>query len=168
MPDSIYPFVWTLSGQALPFGVPDRAACAMAGATAGAVIQPGSVPLAGTWKRHAVRAGSASLVPRPGGIAALAGVSCDPQPGLGGSTVLAVSSGYDGGWRVLDGGRLEPPVLADGWMMAWPPGDAGRPRLYLPALAQLAGLLLTVVIVGGALLRARSADASLRGDFGAL
>ena len=161
MPDGMYPFVWTLGNQRLPFGVPAGARCVMAAATAGGALEPGGAVIEGSWKRYAVVPGAETVAPLPGGVAALTVTSCDAQPQLRGTSVLAVASGYDAGWRIIDGRRLVPPSLADGWMMAWPSGEAGRPRVYLPALAQAAGVLAAAVILGWAFVRARRADAAL-------
>ncbi len=166
MPDGMYPFVWTLGNQRLPFGVPAGAHCVMAAATAGGVLGPGGVAIDGSWKRYAISPGNQTVVPSPGGVAALTVTSCDAQPQLYGTSVLALASGYDAGWRVIDEGRLIAPSLADGWMMAWPSGEAGRPRLYLPGLAQAAGLFAAAVIFGLAFVRARRADAALGDDLG--
>jgi hypothetical protein len=164
MPDSMYPFVWTLGNQRLPFGVPAGTRCAMAAATAGGALAPGGVAIEGSWKRYAVVPGNHTIVPSPGGVAALSVTSCDAQPQLRGTSVLALASGYDAGWRVIDGGRLIAPSLADGWMMAWPSAEAGRARLYLPGLAQAAGLFAAAIIFGWAFARARRADSALGDD----
>jgi hypothetical protein len=54
--------------------------------------------------------------------------------------------------------------LADGWMMAWPSQDADLPRVYLPALAQLAGLIIGLASIVWTFARARRADAATVAD----
>jgi hypothetical protein len=164
MPDGMYPFVWTLGNQRLPFGVPAAASCVLAAATAGGSLEPGRAAIDGSWKRYPLTPGTRTVVPLAGGVAALTVTSCDPQPQLRDTSVLAVASSYDAGWRVLDGERLVPPSLADGWMMAWPSREAGRPRLYLPAVAQAAGLFAAALLFGWAFVRARRVDAELGDD----
>ena len=39
------------------------------------------------------------------------------------------------------------PTLADGWMMAWPLEDDGAPAIYLPAVAQVIGLIAGALII---------------------
>jgi hypothetical protein len=157
MPDSVYPFVWTVSSGPLQIDAPAGTHCVLAAATEGGVAQPGAVAITGAWARYPVKAGRLTLQTHGRGVGALADVSCDPQPAAPGQ-VLAVSAGYDRGWRVMRGGALEAPWLADGWMMAWPAADAGLPRVYLPALAQLIGLLLGTISIVLAFVWARRAD----------
>jgi hypothetical protein len=158
MPDSVYPFVWTVSSRPLDVQVPPGAGCVLAAATPGGRVRPGAISIAGTWRRYAIDAGTETFQSRGGGVAAVADVSCDPQP-VAPSSVFAVSAGYDRGWRVVRRGGLETPWLADGWMMAWPAKDAGLPRVYLPALAQLVGLLVGAAAIAWTFVRARRADA---------
>jgi hypothetical protein len=161
MPDSIYPFVWSVSRQALDVHAPSQARCVLAASTLGARLEPGGARIAGTWRRYPILGTPAVVQPQSNGVHAVSTVSCDPQPAAP-VRVFAVSSGYDRGWRVLRDGRLEAPQLADGWMMAWPAEDAGRPRIYLPAFAQLLGLLLGAAIIGLSFVRARRYDAAVR------
>ncbi len=163
MSDSVYPFVWTVSSQPFEVQVPQGAGCVLAAAMPGAVVQPGTVSVAGTWRRYTVTAGAQTFRPRGGGVSAVADVSCDEQPQAP-SSVFAVSAGYDRGWRVVRSGRFEAPSLADGWMMAWPSQDAGLPRVYLPALAQLAGLIIGLASIVWTFARARRADAATVAD----
>jgi hypothetical protein len=159
MPDSIYPFVWTISRQTLAVPAPPEARCLLAAATSGARLQPGGIAIAGPWRRYAIFGTATAMRPEPSGVDAVSTVSCDPQPGLAAQR-FTVSSGYDRGWRILRDGRLEPPALADGWMMAWPVEDAGRPRVYLPAFAQLLGFIAGAAIIALSLVGTRRYDAA--------
>jgi hypothetical protein len=159
MPDSIYPFVWTISRQTLVVRGPTEARCLLAAATSGARLQPGGIAIAGPWRRYAISGTATAVEPETSGVDAVSTVSCDPQPALA-ARLFTVSSGYDRGWRVLRDGRLLPPELADGWMMAWPVEDAGRPRVYLPAFAQLLGFIAGAAIIAFSLVGTRRYDAA--------
>jgi hypothetical protein len=158
MADSIYPFVWTISHQPLAVRAPAGARCLLAAATSGARLQPGGTAIVGPWKRYAVPGSVTAVQPESIGVDAVSMVSCDSQPAIA-PRLFAVSSGYDRGWRVVRNGRLDPPALADGWMMAWPVEDAGLQRIYLPAFAQLLGCIAGVAIVAFSLVAARRYDA---------
>ncbi|MGA8533275.1 MAG: hypothetical protein WB615_04125 [Candidatus Tumulicola sp.] len=162
LPDSVYPFVWTLSAVPLALDLP-AGACVLAGALprGARVSQPtGAQIVRGTWSRYAIAAPAATLYPNRGDVSAVVDRRCDrrAESPVTLRSVYVFAGGYDAGWRVLDGGRLVPPMLANGWMMAWDAADASKRRVYLPAIFQLIGLLTASVVLAAALLLARRAD----------
>jgi hypothetical protein len=163
LPDSIYPFVWTLSARPLRFELTRNAACVLASAQPeSARLQMGSATVAvrGPWQRYALpaEAETAALYPGAHGLSAVAGRPCGVAPATP-KTAFVFASGYDAGWRAVDRGRLVPPTLADGWMMAWDARAAAQRLVYLPAYLQFAGFALTVIVLAAALPLARRADA---------
>lgn len=155
LPDSIYPFVWTLSDKSLE--LTPLPSCVLAAALPhGALLRSAAatLPVRGVWKRYLVSpARSARLLPQTGDVTTVATRACAaPQRQR---DVFVFSAGYDAGWRALDAGRLVAPTLANGWMMAWDARVATAPRVYLPAWLQLAGLVVMVgaLITGAAIVR---------------
>jgi hypothetical protein len=168
LPDSVYPFVWTLSARPLAFDVPASVTCVLAGALphgAKLTLRGGAVVARGAWKRYAIAAAAASppsaFLPANGDVSAVAVRPCGrfaaaPRP------VFVFASGYDIGWRAIDRGGWTPPARANGWMMAWE-ASATAPRLvYIPGLLQLAGIVAACVVLGFAIPLARRADARAR------
>jgi hypothetical protein len=168
LPDSVYPFVWTLSARPLAFDVPAGVMCVLAGALphgAKLTLRGGAVVARGAWKRYAIAAAAASrpsaFLPANGDVSAVAVRPCGrfaaaPRP------VFVFASGYDIGWRAIDRGGWTPPARANGWMMAWD-ASATAPRLvYIPGLLQLAGIVAACVVLGVAIPLARRADARAR------
>jgi hypothetical protein len=168
LPDSIYPFVWTLSARPLHLALPALTRCVVAGALPrNAILRAASSfdVVRGSWKRYrvAISAGpsTGALVPAGGGVSAIVDRGCTAAPRNSTSaqrTAFVFASGYDAGWRAVDDGRLVEPALANGWMMAWNPVAASERLLYLPSIAQLAGILLTMAILGVAVTFAKLAD----------
>lgn len=165
LPDSIYPFVWTLSKRSLDFGLPSGVDCVVASALPrGAALRAGAEELSvrGAWRRYALsRSGatSLSLDPAEHDVTAVATSPCAARPmPTAPRAAFVFASGYDAGWRAIDGGRLVPPVLANGWMMAWAARTASERLVYLPAYLQLAGLLLSAIVLAVAIPLARRAD----------
>lgn len=166
LPDSIYPFVWTLSSKPLAFALPAAADCVIAGAVPrGSRLRSESegVEVRGSWKPYTLgRAGApAALTPAAGDVSAVASRPC---PALTAApevpkTAFVFASGYDAGWRARAGGRFVAPMLANGWMMAWDAAAASQPLAYLPAYLQAAGFAIAVVVLAGAFGLARRADA---------
>ncbi len=165
LPDSVYPFVWTLSPAPLKFDAPVSAACVLAGALPhGARVQLRGAAgvVRGAWKRYAVADSAASpasaFFPAPGDVSALAVRPCQrtPEPR---QSVFVFASGYDEGWRALDGGRWVAPALANGWMMAWDASAATQRLVYLPAIWQLAGIVVMAIALIVAVPLARRIDA---------
>lgn len=172
LPDSIYPFVWTLSSRPLAFAAPPGTACAIAAAVPrGAVLRDAHVAatiVRGPWKRYPVAAAAdgseadGTLIPHAGDVTALADRTCAPPAANAPPAPRAMfvfASGYDPGWRVVDRGRLIAPEIANGWMMAWDATAAAKPLTYLPAIAQLAGIVLMIVALSIAVPWARRSDA---------
>ncbi|HEY5425032.1 MAG TPA: hypothetical protein VIJ77_00630, partial [Candidatus Tumulicola sp.] len=162
LPDSIYPFVWTLSGRPLSFAPPAGGACVLAAALPhGAGLRVATTTaVRGAWKRYAFAAPAGTLIPHGGDVTALADGTCPsgvtpPAP----RSVFVFASGYDAGWRAWRAGRPVAPEVANGWMMAWDSAAASERLTYLPALLQLAGLGLMVVVLSVAVPLARRADA---------
>lgn len=162
LPDSIYPFLWTLSRTPLPLG--RASACVFAGALPhGATLRAGVTTLTarGTWKGYHLGAplSEVSFLPTGGDVSAIAQQVCVPaQPP---SAAFVFSGGYDPGWRALEGGGLMAPTLANGWMMAWDAHAATSRLLYLPAFLQLVGFVILGVVLAvslGVVLRARRAS----------
>ena len=161
LPDSIYPFVWTLSRDALP--VNDAHDCVLAAAVPhGARLSVAGAVLAvqGTWKRYAIGRifPNGSFLPGAGDVSAIAQRPCPiaPLPRL---ATFNVADGYDAGWRALDQGRWVAPILANGWMMAWDASEASDRRIYVPGILQLVGMLIAIAVVGASFVAARSPHA---------
>lgn len=168
LPDSIYPFVWTLSARPLAMDLPAGSACLMAAALPrGATLRAGAVSsgVRGAWKRYPVAPADRSfgdvLSPNAGDVTALADRTCDPSSESASRrrSVFVFASGYDAGWRAVGDGRLIPPQLANGWMMAWDAPAASERLLYLPAIAQAVGIALMLLVLAVAVPLARRADA---------
>jgi hypothetical protein len=148
LPDSIYPFVWTVSKRPISFGVPAAATCFVAA-------------LDGPWRIYPVRAGVRTETLSPmGSLTALAERACTVRSSAvqNATHLFVVPRGYDAGWRAVRGWSFARPMLANDWMMAWPSENATDRLLYLPAIAQLAGLIAAVVVLGIALVAARRFD----------
>ncbi|MEO6836499.1 MAG: hypothetical protein ABI231_11435, partial [Candidatus Tumulicola sp.] len=166
LPDSIYPFVWTLSGRPFVFDLPASAGCVMAGALPrGATLRAGLAAAAvlGTWKPYPVArfGGAGTLLPAGGDVTAIAERACAPsEPAPKRRSVFVFASGYDAGWRAIDRGRLVAPEIANGWMMAWDATVASERLIYLPGILQAAGIVLTLVVLAIAVPLARRADAT--------
>jgi hypothetical protein len=166
LPDSIYPFAWTVAKNPISFGIPADASCVLAASAGEARLTAGSsVELfSGSWRRYALSSTAetarGTLLPM-GSLAAVGERACTKRStaAANATRLFVVPSGYDGGWRALHDGHFVPPALANDWMMAWPADDAADRRLYLPAFAQLAGFLIAVAAVGGALVIARRREA---------
>ena len=166
LPNSIYPFVWTLSSKPLGIALPAGADCVIAGAVPrGARLEgdPAGIAVRGYWKPYTLdRAGAtASLAPAAGDVSAVASRPC---PTLASAPevprrAFVFASGYDAGWRARVRGRFVAPMLANGWMMAWDAAAASQPLEYLPAYLQAAGLAVAAVVLAAAFVLARRADA---------
>jgi hypothetical protein len=166
LPDSIYPFVWTLSPLPLRFETQQSQRCVLAGALPhGARLQLGARALRvrGAWNRYSIADGSAPEVstfdPHRGDISAVS-ARCSPSPAPMRRSVFVFASGYDRGWRAVDGGRLIAPEEANGWMMAWDAPVASPRFIYIPALLQLIGFLTAITLLAIALPLARRRDRS--------
>lgn len=160
MPDSIYPFVWTVSAQPLSFALPPKTACVLAGADPAATLRAGSrlKRLRGSWKRRPLSATSQPITVTPqSGVAGVATVACPRKERK--RSVLIVAGGYDAGWRKLEKSRFIAPQLANGWMMAWDSRLARAPLIYLPALLQALGFAVAVLAFAGALALSASSEA---------
>lgn len=153
LPDSIWPFVWTTSAQPLPLGIASGTGCVLAAALPhGAELHGPSATRAvrGTWQPYRLRDPSNLgwvLLPARGDVTALALQPCDRPSREDARSVLAFAAGYDRGWRVRRNGRWIPPVVANGWMMAWPNANESARLTYLPAYAQAAGVALTLIVL---------------------
>lgn len=161
MPDSIYPFVWTVSNRPLSFGVPAGADCVVAAAPQGASFVAGSWVgrVDGAWKTYALPPNPAARIVTlspMGSLTALAERSCSVRSSAApeNARLFVVASGYDAGWRALRGRSLVKPVLANDWMMAWPAAEAEDRHVYIPAIAQLAGFVAAIVVIAAALFAA--------------
>ncbi|HKU81362.1 MAG TPA: hypothetical protein VJP76_04255 [Candidatus Tumulicola sp.] len=164
LPDSIYPFVWTLSGQPLTIRTPAAVQCVLAAAVPKpAVLHAGlsSQSVRGTWRPYRLH-GAADrdriLLPSAGSVTAVSSRPCDPPPAAAPQRAFVFASGYDAGWRAIESGRPIAPVVANGWMMAWDAGAAGARLEYLPAYAQAAGVATTLLVLSGAFAFARRRD----------
>lgn len=166
LPDSIYPFVWTVSGQPLTFRVPANERCLLAGALPqGATLHTGARSLAirGAWRSYRLDPADSDriLLPAIGDVTAVASGPCDSAPQTAaGATAFVFAGAYDAGWRALESGRPVAPELANGWMMAWDARAGGAPLIYLPAYAQGAGIAATLIAVVAAFALARRRDRS--------
>lgn len=152
LPDSVYPFAWTLSR--VPLSVRNAGGCVLAGAVPrGARVRNGDATLVvrGEWKRYALGglAPTASILPSAGDVTAIARRSCATAPPPHAAFVFA--GGYDAGWRAVDGWRWVAPHLANGWMMAWDARASAQRLVYVTAFLQLAGVLIMVFVLGLAL-----------------
>jgi hypothetical protein len=149
--DSIYPFAWTASAEPEALQIPTGVRCLLIAAPSGAELSlnVSSYAVRGTWKRYFVGDGSGgNALLRPHGLTAIARVPCDiPEAAASSRRYFVMSQTYDAGWRVLARGRMIAPTLADGWMMAWPLEDDGAPAIYLPAVAQVIGLIAGALII---------------------
>jgi hypothetical protein len=157
LPDSIYPFVWTISG--VPLELRGTHDCILAGALPRGAWLRGDIPrrVSGTWRRYAVGPGDKTFIPTAGDVSAIVRRSCGygvPHAG----TALIVASGYDAGWRAIGRGRVEAPVLANGWMMAWDARLAPLRLVYLPTYLQLAGFIVAIAVLVAAVSAARAGD----------
>lgn len=165
LPDSIYPFVWTLSSLPLTLETAGGTTCVLAGATPrGATLRRGedSINVRAAWSPYPV-AGAApqtTMLPRTGDVSAVSDRACAFRPASVPSSVFVFAGGYDTGWRALDDERLVAPTRANGWMMAWDAALSARPRVYVPALLQLVGVLVLAVVLAVALRRVRRARVS--------
>lgn len=160
--DSIYPFVWTVSKQTLAFSVPQSARCLLAGSVPPALLQIASVTsvVDGPWRRSPVgsqRESPAGRIVGSGGVTAIGSQACGQEASR--EPVFVMASGYDSGWREVDGVALVGPALANGWMMAWPQRYGADPRIYLPAIAQFIGLIAGWAAIAASYLLARRNDA---------
>ncbi len=165
LPDSVYPFVWTLSAAPLKFDAPASAACVLAGALphgASVQLRGAAGVVRGAWKRYLVVYSAASpasaFFPARGDVSAIAARPCERAPEAQRS-VFVFASGYDAGWRALDGGRWVAPAVANGWMMAWDASAATQRLVYLPAIWQLAGIVVMAIVLIVAVPLARRIDA---------
>ncbi|MBV8117501.1 MAG: hypothetical protein JOZ01_05960 [Candidatus Eremiobacteraeota bacterium] len=160
LPDSMYPFVWTLSSLPLTLETAGDPTCVLAGATPrGATLRRGehSVNVRAAWSPYSV-AGAAprtTMLPSGGDVSAVSDRGCALRPASVPSSVFVFAAGYDRGWRALDHGRFVAPMRANGWMMAWDRSLGAHPRVYLPALLQVAGLIVLVAVLAFALRRTR-------------
>lgn len=162
LPDSIYPFVWTVSKQPMSFIVPPSARCVLAASIPLAFLQVANATdiVDGRWQRFSVareRPSPGARIGGSGGVTAIASRACVQS--AANDPVFAVESGYDAGWRAVDGTSLVAPVLANGWMMAWPARLATNPKIYLPAIAQLIGTIAGWTAIVASYLWARRRDA---------
>jgi hypothetical protein len=162
LPDSIYPFLWTVSKRRLAFTVPPSARCVLAASIPLAFLQVANATdiVDGPWKRFSVARERPSLGARltaSGGVTAIASRACGQNAARHSAFVMA--SGYDAGWRAVDGGSLVAPALANGWMMAWPQRYASAAKIYLPAIAQLIGTIAGWAAIVACFLSARRRDA---------
>ena len=156
LPDSIYPFVWTVSNVSLPIALPDSVRCVLAASqprpsTLSLAGRPQTI--AGAWRQYRIAPGAraGSFQPEANGVAAIADRAC----GLGGTNALhralyVMASAYDAGWRANLEGVSKMPRLANGWMMAWS-ARLGIATYYLPARLQLIGFLIGLAVVLAAL-----------------
>ena len=168
LPNSIYPFVWTLSGVPLPLGA-QRPACLLAGALPlGARVQSNATAIAvrGTWRRYAIPESPSQgsvVLPARGDVSAIADRGCDDAPAAA-RKVFVFAAGYDSGWRAVDRGTMIAPAIANGWMMAWD-APAAPPRLiYLPAMFQFIGIVAMLIVIGVAVPLARRLDTRAKRD----
>jgi hypothetical protein len=162
MPDSIYPFVWTVSKQTLAFAVPSSARCVLAASMPFAFLQVANATdiVDGPWQRFPLdrqRASPAGRMSASGGVTAIGSRACSQRMPL--SPEFVIASGYDAGWRAVDGGSLVAPSLANGWMMAWPQRYGADRKIYLPAIAQLIGTIAGWAAIVAGYLVARRRDA---------
>ena len=76
----------------------------------------------------------------------------------GGKGYLAMSEGYNDGWRATAYGRTLTPVRMDGWQQGWklPPGGATRVTLTFGPGRMQHGVLLGGLAAGAARARARA------------
>jgi hypothetical protein len=165
LPDSVYPFVWTLSSTPLKFDAPASAACVLAGALprdARVQLRGTTRVVRGTWRRYPIADSAAApasvFSPAPGDVSAIAARQCERNPERR-RPVFVFASGYDAGWRALEGGGWVAPELANGWMMAWDASAATRRLVYLPAFLQLAGIVAMAIVLIVAVPVARRIDA---------
>lgn len=162
LPDSIYSFVWTVSKQSLAFTVPSAAKCVLAASIPFSFLQVANATdiVDGPWQRVLVSPNGATVAARvtgSGGVTAIGARGCLPNAPR--DPVFAVASGYDAGWRALDGASLVAPEFANGWMMAWPARLATNAKIYLPAIAQLIGTIAGWAAIVAGYLLARRRDA---------
>jgi hypothetical protein len=164
LPASIDPFVWTVSKRPLDFDVPPGSYCVLASSVPATRLtaQSATQIVNGSWKRYAVTHGAARLT-GTGGVTALSTRACgEPSPW---STAYVMASGFDTGWRALAGSALEPPLPANGWMMAWPQEAADSAKIYLPSIAQAAGFIAGLIAMVGGYTLARRRDANTAGRY---
>jgi hypothetical protein len=158
LPDSIYPFVWTLSRTPLDLG--ESRDCVLAGALPrGASIRgERALHVRGTWKRYAFgQRHEASFLPSAGDVSAIAQGPCGPNDAPRASGFV-FASGYDSGWRAIGRGRIVAPLLANGWMMVWDARLVPLRLVYLPAFLQLAGIVVAIGVLVASVRIARAAD----------
>ncbi|HEY1977493.1 MAG TPA: hypothetical protein VGG89_13140 [Candidatus Baltobacteraceae bacterium] len=161
LPDSIYPFVWTVSKQTLAFAVPPAAKCVLAASIPYAFLQVANATdiVDGPWQRVSVLGKPATVgarVTASGGVTAIGSRGC--LQNAASDPVFVMASGYDTGWRALDGTSLVAPAIANGWMMAWPASLASSPKIYLPAIAQVIGTIAGWAAIVASYLAARRRD----------
>jgi len=164
LPDSVYPFVWTLSSVPLELDRPARDGCTLAGALPhGARLQSRgtAVVVRGAWKPYSTAPEASAFLPRTGDVSAVASQPCESRPASARERrpMFVFASGYDAGWRAVDRGRLVAPEVANGWMMAWNASAASQRLVYLPAIFQFVGIVATLLVLGVTMLLARRADA---------
>jgi hypothetical protein len=156
LPDSIYPFVWTVSGRTLTFDSSMHSGCVLSASESGARLVAGNVSEAvrGRWQRYSIGQSRSmlelSLEPLTRTTTALSVQQCDlPEHPV--IKVAVMAAGYDRGWRAMNGWHLIKPWLANGWMMAWPESESAKPKLYLPAVAQGLGIASLILAIASLL-----------------
>ncbi|HEY9086459.1 MAG TPA: hypothetical protein VIN40_11075 [Candidatus Tyrphobacter sp.] len=158
--DSIYPFAWTLSSNSVAFELPRGVRCLLVAAPSGANLSLSgrTYAIRGRWRRYTIGNGSGGNARlQPLGLVAVARKPCDPGNAAAASQrFFVMPSRYDRGWRLLTPAGFVAPILADGWMMAWPLEEDRMPAIYLPAIAQAIGL------IAGGLILAFTGVASVR------
>jgi hypothetical protein len=163
LPDSIYPFVWTVTKQPLVLSRLADASCLLVGsAPTPSDLQSGTMrySIAGTWRRYQIGGFASGTLYPGGGVTAIVDRPCPPMipNDAARPAVFVMASGYDAGWRAIESGRLVAPRLANGWMMAWDASAAQARLVYVPAYAQLIGFLIGVVVLAAASTIGRSLD----------
>lgn len=163
LPSSIYPFVWTVSKRTLDVRVPTEVRCVLAASIPPALFTASNSTLSidGPWKPYAIGSDDSSAVwhlTGSGGVTAIASHACNGDGRH--DSVYVMASGYDAGWRAIDGASLVAPALANGWMMAWPQRNDPEAKVYLPAIAQLIGTIAGLAAIVAGYLLARRRDAA--------